>query len=54
MHHQAIIGIAGEHIRNNLAECPWKQTFVHIPDGMVYLLLSGGNTSLGIPGSVAH
>jgi hypothetical protein len=54
MHDKAVIGIPCKHIRYYLAESTREKALIHIPDGLVYIFLAGGNSTLKVSRSVTH
>jgi hypothetical protein len=49
-----MVRIPCEHVRNDFAKSSRKQTFIHMPDGLVYFFLAGGDSTLEVSGRVTH
>jgi len=54
MHDQTMIGIPGKHIGDYLAKGSREQTLIHMSDGLVYIFLAGGDSTLQVSGRQTH
>jgi hypothetical protein len=45
MHDVAILGVAAQYIRDNLAKSQGENAFVNVLDGVVHILLGGRHTT---------
>ena len=54
VHDDAVFRVAGQVVGDDLAESPGEQPFVHVADGVVYVLLRGGNAATGISFAYFH
>jgi hypothetical protein len=48
MHDVAVLRIAAENVRNDLAECFWENSLVDVLDSVVDIFLGSGNSTLHI------